>query len=270
MAHETAAILENSDMKRRFIATRNTGVLLLIIAGALACSATPSPPAGEAPAAEAQAPQPEFSGTVVSVTNVSRYTYVCVNADGREIWAAAPQFDVRPGETVIVPPSIPMKNFSSPALARTFDELCFVSSIVVVGREAADPFATLPEGHPSVGGMGAGHHGTPVDLSDMDFSGIETPDGGKTVAEVNAQRQQLAGETVTVRGKVVKFTPDVMGKNWIHIKDGSGNGNGDLTLTTEATVAIGDVITARGLLTVDRDFGHGYAYDVLLEDATLH
>ena len=261
-------------MKRQCVDLRTVGVssaLLLLFTGAVPCSDAQSMARDAGPIVQAMAPQEEFSGTVVTVTNVSRYTYVSVDVDGREIWAAAPRFDVRLGDHVIVPPSLPMKDFDSPALGRRFDELCFVSSIAVTGRGEAESAGQLPAGHPSIGSDVPGPHGTPMDLSTMDFSGIETPEGGKTVAEVFARREQLAGQTIKVRGRVVKFTPAIMGKNWVHIKDGTEDGENlsDLTLTTAGKAAVGDVITVEGVLTIDRDFGHGYAYDLLLEDATL-
>ena len=75
-----------------------------------------------------------------------------------------------------------------------------------------------------------------------------------------------------IRGKVVKFTPGVMGKNWIHLRDGSGaaaNGSNDLIVTSANQAKVGDVVTVKGVVRTDKDFGSGYAYRVLVEDATL-
>jgi len=94
----------------------------------------------------------------------------------------------------------------------------------------------------------------------------------RTVAEVNANRGELKGKTVVVRGKVVKFTPGVMGKNWLHLRDGTGadaDGSNDLLVTTQGETKIGDVVLARGVVATDRDFGSGYSYKVLLEETTL-
>jgi hypothetical protein len=99
---------------------------------------------------------------------------------------------------------------------------------------------------------------------------VEKAEGGKTIAEIYAGKADLAGKTVLVRGKVVKYTPGVMGKNWIHIQDGTGaEGTNDLTVTTSAVVKIGDTISARGLVEVDKDFGFGYTYEILIEDAEV-
>jgi hypothetical protein len=93
---------------------------------------------------------------------------------------------------------------------------------------------------------------------------------GKTVAEVYAAREDLAGKPVLVRGRVVKFFPKIMGKNWVHLQDGSGSeGTNDLTVTTDTMVKVGDLVLVSGMVSVDRDFGHGYSYTVILEDAEV-
>ena len=95
---------------------------------------------------------------------------------------------------------------------------------------------------------------------------------GHTVAEVVVQRAQLAGKTVAVHGKVVKFSAGIMDRNWLHVRDGTGSAadkTNDLLVTTQQTAAVGDVVLARGIVRTNQDFGAGYTYDVLVEDATL-
>jgi hypothetical protein len=104
----------------------------------------------------------------------------------------------------------------------------------------------------------------------VDLSGIKKADGGKTVEEIFAGKDQLNGKTVAVRGKVVKFSPEIMGKNWIHLQDGTGKeGTNDLTVTTAAVAKTGDTVLVKGTLVANKDFGYGYKYDVIMEDATL-
>jgi hypothetical protein len=93
-----------------------------------------------------------------------------------------------------------------------------------------------------------------------------------TVAEVWAKRASLGGKPVTVRGKVVKFNGGIMGRNWLHIQDGSGkaeDGTHDLTMTSDAVAKVGDVVTLTGTVAVDKDFGAGYSYAVIVEGATI-
>jgi len=93
---------------------------------------------------------------------------------------------------------------------------------------------------------------------------------GQTIAEIYAQKQSWAGQEVLVRGRVVKFTPKVMDRNWLHIQDGTGETeNADLTVTTTAFVEVGDVVVVRGTLALDRDFGFGYHYALLVENAQV-
>ena len=92
------------------------------------------------------------------------------------------------------------------------------------------------------------------------------------IAYVYANTDQLAGNEITLRGKVVKYNPGILGWNFIHIQDGSGDaaeGNNDLIVTTKASTAVGETIVLTGNIVLDKDFGAGYSYPVLLEDARI-
>jgi hypothetical protein len=131
---------------------------------------------------------------------------------------------------------------------------------------AAAP-AAMPEGMD-----GKAPHPMPAtDAAPVDLSGIAKADGGKTVAEVFAEKDALAGKPVTVRGKVVKANSGIMGKNWIHVRDGSGSdGTNDLTVTTTtAQPNVGDTVLVTGPVSLNKDFGMGYQYDVIVEDAQV-
>jgi len=106
---------------------------------------------------------------------------------------------------------------------------------------------------------------------EVDLSGIAKAEGGKTVAEVFAEKASLAGKPVTVRGKVVKVNGGIMGKNWLHVRDGSGaEGTNDLTVTTSGELPeLGTIVVVTGPVTLDKDFGMGYQYAVILEDADV-
>ncbi len=82
----------------------------------------------------------------------------------------------------------------------------------------------------------------------------------------------LGGQTVTIRGVVVKFNVGVMGKNWIHLQDGSGDaaqGTSDITVTTLDGAAKGETIVIKGIVRTNKDFGAGYAYPVIVEEARI-
>ena len=90
------------------------------------------------------------------------------------------------------------------------------------------------------------------------------------VEEVYAKKDNLKGKKITVKGEVVKFNGGIMGKNWVHIRDGSGKqGTNDVTATTMDAAAVGDKVVVTGVLTVEKDFGAGYKYEVILEEATI-
>jgi hypothetical protein len=111
----------------------------------------------------------------------------------------------------------------------------------------------------------------PPDVGKIEVKKAEGADG-KTVAEIFAHKTSLKEAPVAVRGKVVKYNPGIMGKNWIHLRDGSGSPekkDNDITITTLDTAAVGDVVLVRGKLHIDRDFGSGYSYPVIIEDGKV-
>jgi hypothetical protein len=211
-------------------------------------------------------------GVVTETMNTSGYTYVSVDADnGESVWAAAPEFAVQVGDRVVVPTNMPMPGYHSQTLDRTFDMLYFANAIMIEGEDGQPGDGGLPSGHPDLG-MGGSQSGSPMapTPSDMDFSGIAKADGGMTIAEVYAKRPDLGGKEIAVRGKVVKYTGGVMGRNWIHIQDGTGEaGSNDLTVTTMTTANLGSTVLVRGVAAVDKDFGAGYFYPVIVEEAEV-
>ena len=253
--------------------------LLLLLTGLVAVSLaagckdkapqTAAQPAPAPQAAPQQAAGPGMSGKVLETMNSAGYTYVQVDTGSQQVWAAAPEFQVKVGDPVIVPEGMPMANYTSPSLNRTFDVVYFVPSVMVGGAEGAaaamgapDGQVKMPEGHPPITGNTNGQN--------VDLTGIKKADGGKTVSEVFTGKGELSGKDVVIRGKVVKFSPEIMGKNWIHLQDGTGaEGTNDLTVTTSATAKVGDTVLVTGKVTTDKDFGYGYKYDVILEDAKI-
>jgi hypothetical protein len=149
--------------------------------------------------------------------------------------------------------------------------LAVAVSVSGCSKEPAAPAASSPAAPPI--GMPAAPHpvATAKPSEDVDLSGIERAAGGKTIAEVFAEKDQLAGQEIVFRGKLVKANAGIMGKNWLHIRDGSGaEGANDLTVTTlEVLPNIGDTVLVTGVLQVNKDFGMGYQYDVIIEDADV-
>jgi hypothetical protein len=257
-----------------------SGLALALALAARLAAAAPENPAPKPTAAPLEDPS-SVSGTVVETLDASGYTYLRLETKDGEVWAAVKKTSVTAGTAVTIVGVSRMDGFESKSLGRTFDRIWFGS--LASGADApAGPVSTaaaLPPGHVPVGGaadskaMAAQHAGAstaPVEgVIQVEKAG--GPDG-RTVAEVYADRAALKGRSVAVRGKVVKFNADIMGKNWIHLRDGTGSAtakDNDLTVTTDGVAHVGDVVTVSGAVSVDRDFGSGYAYAVILEGATV-
>ena len=88
-----------------------------------------------------------------------------------------------------------------------------------------------------------------------------------TIAKLLADKQSYSGKIIKVKGKVTKYNPEIMGKNWVHIQDGTEyEGGFDLTITTDSQVSVGEIVTFKGTIFLDKDFGYGYSYKVLMEE----
>lgn len=253
-----------------------TGCLVFSIKFASAQNSTLAPVAAPDLAGDAAS----FSGKVLETTNTAGYTYVLVDTGTKKLWAAAVQFEVKVGDKVKVASGMPMANYHSKSLNRDFDLVYFTGSITPAGDAAATGATpALPPGHPALPGatppaLPPGHPAlTGATASpNLDLTEIKRADGGKTVQEIFAAQSKLAGKPVAVRGKVVKYNAQIMGKNWLHIQDGSGSAdksNNDLTITTATPAKVGDTVLVTGTLSTNKDFGAGYKYAVIIEDAKV-
>ena len=213
----------------------------------------------KAPAPKAAAASELQAGPVKGIVQErvegGNFTYLRLKTDSGEAWAGVPANAVPVGAEVTVVEGFLMERFESRNLHRTFER-------IYLGRLE--------------GQSGAGAHGGAAATATPESAGekVEKAAGpeARTVAELFEQRQALAGKTVVVRGKVVKALPGILNRNWLHLRDGSGDPKTfthDLTVTTASTAALGDVVTVRGTLRLNQDFGSGYKYDVLLENASV-
>jgi len=219
-----------------------------------------------------------FTGAIVETMDASSYTYVHLKAiDGSEVWVAGPKTTVSVGQVLSIKGGFEMKGFKSSALDRTFERLIMVQSLggPDAAKAAPVPAEEAPAAAPhGMGGDVAQAPGAPSVPSTVAAGSVAKAEGdtGRTVAEVYAQATDLNGKSVAVRGVVVKASNGIMGRNWIHLQDGTGTaekGDHDLTLTTDATAKVGDRVLATGTLAADRDFGAGYRYKAIVEQATV-
>jgi len=209
---------------------------------------------------------PSISGKIVETMNSGGYTYLCIERDGKNTWAAIPETKVTVGENVSLPPGYEMVNFTSKTLNRTFEKIVFTTG--PTSAQSAHGASDKMSVHG--GTMGS----KSADTSTTESIKVEKATGmnAYTVAEIFGKRTELDKKNVVVSGKVVKVSAGIMGKNWLHVQDGSGNakdGNNDLVVTSQDISKVGDVVTANGTLYKDKDFGSGYKYDVIVEEASI-
>lgn len=241
---------------------RNILVLMLVAAAVTGCKRNTPPPAAKASATvPATAQGPSVKGKILERIDATPYTYFRLQVGSTEQWAAVPENALKVGEEVTLVNPMPMANFQSKTLNRTFPSILFAN---IDGAPAAGTStANAALQHTQTGkGPDVGDTHTPK----------ATGADARTVAETFAQKDGLKEKTVVIRGKVVKFNAEILGRNWIHLRDGSGSpdkGDNDITVTTKETAAIGEVVTVRGILRLNKDFGSGYSYPVIIEDAKL-
>jgi len=200
-----------------------------------------------------------LSGIVLETMNSGGYTYVQLDRGNGKVWLAAPETEVKVGEKAAADQGMLMTDFHSGSLDRTFPEIFFVQELRV--GNVADARS-----------VGAGSMSGGPAAKAFDFSGISKAEGGYTVEEVFAEAAQLKGREIKVRGIAVKFNPQIMGRNWVHLQDGTGaEGSNDLVVTTQDTVQAGDRVLVAGKLAQDVEGSsfHKSVYKVLLEDAKI-
>jgi hypothetical protein len=263
-------------------------VLAVLLALAVtACKKSNAPTPAQAPAAggpvATAAAAGGVGGKLVERIDAAPYSYLRIAGPAGEIWAAVPQSAVENGAEVLIENPMPMDGFESKSLNRKFEKIYFGTLAGQGGAPQAAAPAGMPPGAPPApgqmppggmppAGMGAQHAAAaagPADVGDVKVPKA-TGANAKTVAEIHAQKAQLKEKKVTVRGKVVKSNAGIMGKNWIHVRDGSGTqekGDNDITVTSESAASVGEVLVITGVVRVDKDFGAGYAYPVIIEEA---
>lgn len=217
-------------------------------------------------ASENPAPLPPAAavvkGEVLEVKDVESYTYLRLKTKDGETWAAVGKAPVRKGAEVTIENVMVMKNFESKSLKKNFQTILFGTLGGAGGSApgAGNDMATARSGLAKTADTG--------DIHVPKASGANA----RTVAEIMTKGAELKDKPVLVRGKVVKYNPEIMGKNWIHLRDGSGsvaNNTNDVLVTTTNQAKTGDVVTVKGVVRTDKDFGSGYSYKVLIEEATL-
>jgi len=234
------------------------------------------------------------SGIIKETMNASGYTYMLVSSNGNDIWVAIPETTVKNGAEVTYYEGMEMKDFNSKTLNRTFPSIIFSSGIAgtTTGTGKTEPQKATPQQGDSNDSFAsavkaerstaapaaindtkasAGSSGAIVPLAEISIAKA-TAANGYNVAELFSQAKDLTGKKVQIHGKVVKVSPAIMGKNWIHLQDGTGDpmkNTHDLVVTTNETVELDSTVVFEGVITANKDFGAGYKYDAIVEEAIL-
>jgi len=193
------------------------------------------------------------SGIVVDKMDAGSYSYLQLKENNNFYWIAVPTMEIENGESIYFSQYMEMIDFKSETLNRTFKSVLFVN-----------------DANRLMNNVNMKNPHSDAQLLDKQTISVNPLNDGKTIADIYKNKQSLNGKTVKVKGKVVKFNSGIMNRNWVHIQDGTDeNGDFDLLITSDESVKVGDIIIAEGILAIDKDFGAGYFYAVLVEKAKI-
>jgi len=202
---------------------------------------------------------------VQEVLQTSNYTYLRVKEGDSEQWLAVSKMEIPVGGTYYYENGLPMTDFESKELKRTFKIVLFLSNISSTPDMVEEPLSDSP--HQASASSSGSNSNTTNAKQDVKITPAK---GGITIATLFKDKQFYSGKTVRIKGKVTKYLAGIMNKNWIHLQDGTDNsGKFDLIATTNAEVKVGDLIILEGAITLNKDFGSGYFYEVIMEDAKI-
>ena len=194
------------------------------------------------------------TGSVAETMTSGGYVYVRLEED--DTWLASTPVPVSVGDKVAYTGGAVMNNFKSSTLNRNFESIIFVGKLAVVNQANADAHSSAASNDPHAVAPEAGE--------------IAPLEGGKTIADVYADLEQLKDQQIALRARVMKVSKNIMGKNWITLQDGTGTApNNRLIATSSEVMAVGDLVTVKGVVHTNVDLGSGYNYTVLLELATF-
>ncbi|WP_289054001.1 hypothetical protein [Carboxylicivirga marina] len=226
------------------------GVVLLVIVAA--CNSNiKQKKAGQEPS---EAIETGMNNVVAQeVIQGGQYTYVRAIEGEEEKWFAISKADIKVGETYHYADEMRMDNFTSKELDRTFETIYFLNAL----------YGKTTHAHT--------HSGAKKVVSNEAIS-IDATEGQIMLNDLFENREKYRGKKVLVKGKVVKVNNHIMNKNWIHIQDGTkmkDGANYDITITTSELIELNSVVMLEGVVAIDKDFGAGYKYDLLIEEAVI-
>ena len=194
---------------------------------------------------------------VNEVLPTSKYVYLNVSEGEREFWVAVIKQDIVVGETYIFKGGLLKTNFESKEYNRLFEEIYLVTSLVHQhGSEGPSSNGALVEEKEG--------NDKPVDY---EIEKVEV-EGSMKIADLVADPKKYEGQTVQLSGVCVKVNARIMKRNWIHLKDGSMD-DYDMIVTSDLFVPEGTTVTMRGVVALNKDFGAGYKYELIVEEGVI-
>ncbi len=234
-------------------------VLMIAIMTMVACESkerVKAPKKGMPMGAQKSAYADKHTVEVQEVIQAASYTYLRVTEDGKEYWIATAKQPIEAGITLTYGDGLEMKDFTSKELDRVFESIFFVGLMGTSNSTALKGDGVSPHSNKKV--------------SAAKSISVEKVAGSMSIEELYADMSAIDGKVVTVRGEVTKFNSGIMGRNWIHLQDGTSKDNYfDVTITTNVTVKEGDVVMFSGKVALNKDFGAGYIYDLIIEEAEI-
>ncbi len=198
----------------------------------------------------------QHKAVVKEILQTPVYSYLFVEEHNKSYWVACTRQEFFVDQTVYFMTGLAMENFNSKELNRTFDLVYFLNEVTFEKGEEHMHTHAAPKGMVK--------EAVKAEIK------VDRAEGGITLEDLYSNPQNYKGKIVKIKGQVVKYNEAIMGKNWVHIQDGTGSGNDfDLTITTQNSVNVGDVVTFSGTIFLDKDFGAGYIYKVIMEDSEL-
>lgn len=206
---------------------------------------------------------PSTDGTVSvkvkAVEQVPNYTYLLVKGKGPTYWIAVTSTEIAVGESLSYTGGMLMENFYSKELDKTFEKVIFLDGVD----------GSAPAAMGSMPAMPGTSTGADVKTDRLEIK-VEAEEGIVTIGELYANPGAYEGKTIRVKGEVAKYNPGIMERNWVHLQDGTDfEGKYDLTVTSLESFQVGQVPVIEGIFAMNRDFGYGYSYEILLEEATI-
>jgi len=189
---------------------------------------------------------------IKDILPATRYLYLLVQENNDEFWIAVRKMEINIGETYFYYGGLLKTNFKSNEYDKVFDKIYLVTSLV------------------------KSDHGNHINEKKLDIKDIKIaktksiPEikGSIKISELVRNQKELEGKTVQISGICSKTNPNIMGRNWIHVKDGSLD-DYDLVITSSTYVKEGTQITIKGVVALNKDFGAGYMYKLILENGVV-